>query len=404
MSNYAKKFSLNKATVAIHCATELLLLIRYLLSLLCYTYSVFYLQGLNHGQITGRTWLVRASFDVENLREDFRLFSALPTVRFILDRGGRVILLSHRGRPKEPTRSLSLNIILPFLTRHLGIRPVFFSDFDFANIRHILRASSHRLFLLENLRFSPGEEANDPTFAKNLASLGDGYVNDDFAASHRVHASIATMPKFLSSYCGLQLAAEIKALGGLLQKPQRPFVVLLGGAKVPEKLAFATAMLKFADSVLVGGVLANTLLAASGKDIKASTLDSNSLPLAKKIVAHPKLHLPIDFIWEEEKIRDIGPQTIPAFSEILSKAKTIIWNGAMGLFEDLRFAEGSIELAHLITGTESYSVVGGGETTALVQSLHLASRFDFVSTGGGAMLDFLSGRKLPGIEILNQSR
>ncbi len=352
----------------------------------------------------GRAWLVRSSFDVQDSSEDFRLFSALPTIRFILDRGGRVVLLAHRGRPKQPVNSLSLKIILPFLGRHLGIRPAFFSDFDFPNIRHLLRASSHRLFLLENLRFSAGEERNDPTFAKNLATLGDGYVNDDFAASHRAHASIATLPKLLPSYCGLQLAAEIKALGSILQKPKRPLLVLLGGAKVPEKLAFAEAMLKLADAVLVGGVLGNTLLAALGREVKASPLDLDLLPAAKKIASNPKLILPTDFIWDEEKIRDIGPRSVKAFGEILSQAKTVVWNGAMGIFEDPRFAEGSIALARAIANSDSYSIVGGGETTALVRSLKLDSSFDLVSTGGGAMLEFLAGKKLPGIEILNQSR
>ncbi len=346
-------------------------------------------------------YLVRSSFDVENLNEDFRLIKALQTLNFILRRNGRVIILAHRGRPKGKDLKLSLRPLIPFLEKNLRKKVTFFSDFDFKQIARVIQHSSESVFLLENLRFLSEEEENNDLLAKELAGLGEVYINDDFAASHRKHTSLYALPKLLPRYAGLQLEDEIIHLSKILNSAEHPLLVIVGGAKVPEKMDFLWLISKTADTLIAGGVVANTLLYARGDDIGASLYESDALPLANKLIQLDKLVLPVDFVMEDDKIKDIGDKSSEIFVAKISHARTIIWNGVMGLFEDKRFAYGSEAVLRAIAASSAFSVVGGGETTCLVRNMKLEDKISFLSTGGGAMLEFLGGKKLPGLEALN---
>jgi phosphoglycerate kinase len=269
--------------------------------------------------------------------------------------------------------------------------------------REISTAKSKSIFMLENLRFMPGEAANNPDFAGNLASLGDYYVNDAFAVAHRDNASVTAITKFLPSYAGFGLEAEITNLGKVMKKAKRPLVVILGGAKIDDKLGVIKFFRAKANWFLIGGALANTLLFLKGVKMGKSIYEKNASRDIERLLHYKNILLPEDFRTDDTAILDIGPKTERAFEEKIKSARTIIWNGPLGVIERDAFAHGTTAIAKALgTNTKAFSVVGGGETVTALKKFGVDSEASFISTGGGAMLDFLAGKKLPGIEALNK--
>lgn len=315
--------------------------------------------------------IVRCDFDVPTedgkITEDIRIRHNLATLKFIRERAGKLLLISHLGRPKGPDPRLSLHTVLPLLEELLGEKVVFQEDLQ--------KQPQGEIVLLENLRFWPEEEANEPVFAAKIASLGDAYVQECFSAAHRTHASIVGVAKLLPNYLGLNLAKEIDELNKVLKSSDHPITALIGGAKIETKLPAITNLAKVTDQVLVGGKLMF--------EVKDTTLPANVL-VAKDAIEG----------------KDIGPETIKVFGEIIAKSKLVVWNGPMGLFEEERYAFGTKGVAQAVAESPAYSVVGGGDTISALDALGLLEEIDFVSMGGGAMLDFLAGKRLPGLEIL----
>jgi len=335
--------------------------------------------------------------------DNFRLQAIFPTIRHLLKNDICVVLLSHRGRPhgKDPEQSLK-PFVAP-LSKHLKTPVEFIGDFEFPKIVRHVRDSSQRVFLMENLRFLPGEEKNDLILAKKLASIGDFYVNDAFAVSHRANASVMAITKYIPSYAGLLMEREVTELGRVMKKQTHPFLLIIGGAKISDKLNVALKIKKKADHLLMGGGAANTFFAAERFPLGKSLVDWNSIPLVKKIGRGGRVVLPIDAVLVREQILDIGPRSAELFASYIAKARTIIWAGPLGYFAIKGCENGtrSIWLA-VLKNRKARTVVGGGETTAglkLVKNVSIPPNI-FVSTGGGAMLEFLAGKKLPGVEAL----
>ncbi|MFA6354499.1 MAG: phosphoglycerate kinase [Candidatus Paceibacterota bacterium] len=367
-----------------------------------------YLSKTDKNKLKG-TAVVRLDFNTE---DDWRMKAALPTLKFLIKAGVKVLILSHRGRPQEGGKSqianrkandkLSLRKDVGILGRLLKKKIGFISGFDFKEIRETLKkASEGSVFLLENLRFLPGEEKNSKKLAKDLAKLGNFYVNDAFAVSHRANASMAAITKFLPSYAGLGLEEELKHLAKVVNNPIRPLVLLVGGGKAKDKVEVLKNLEKKADALILGGAVANTILFLQGRDIGDSVVDRKDNKIFMPIINFKNLILPVDFKYSGKKILDIGPQTIRVFSDAIKGAGTVVWNGPLGLIEDNRFREGSLAMARAITkNRKCFSLVGGGETVMFLKKYKLDKKFSFVSTGGGAMLDFFAGKKLPGLIAL----
>lgn len=349
------------------------------------------------------TALLRLDFNTE---DEWRMRASLSTIKFLLSRGVTVVVLSHRGRPRGLDPKLSLKKDAKVLERLSGKKVRFIAHFRFAEIKRLLaREGAGRLFLLENLRFLKGEEKNDKKLARELASLGDFYVNDAFAVSHRADASTAAITSFLKSYAGLELENELKHLSHIMGRPRRPLVMIFGGGKANTKLPIIRYFEKRADLFVVGGVLSNTILKAWGIGIGKSLADPDPDPSIHRIIEYKNLILPVDYRIKDEMLLDIGPKTVARVGKEVRKARTIIWNGPFGLIEDPRFRKGTLGIARAIAANrKAFSVVGGGETVMLLKKYGLDKKFSFVSTGGGAMLDFLAGKKLPGIEALRKSK
>jgi len=338
---------------------------------------------------------------------DFRRMDAsLPTIKFLLDRQAKVILISHLGRPQgKVVEGLKLKQIASALARRLGVR----QEVDLIQLDSFSAYKiSPALYLLENIRFYPQEEKNDFRFARSLANLGELFVNDAFSCSHRAHASISAITRFLPSCAGLALQKEVRMLSQISRHPRKPLVCLLGGAKVQDKIQILTA-LKKADWFLLGGVLANTFLFALGEEVADSKVAQEEVEKAQEIYRQlkEKIVLPQKpvFGWLEGKraILDISKEDVQHFASYIQKAQTIFWNGTFGLAEDKRYQKGSLAIAHQVIRSKALSVVGGGDTVALLDRVGLASRFGFVSLGGGAMLDFLTNQPMPGLQSLNSS-
>ncbi|OGG92897.1 phosphoglycerate kinase [Candidatus Kaiserbacteria bacterium RIFOXYD1_FULL_47_14] len=343
--------------------------------------------------------LVRATLNVPTkngeVTNDYRLRRALPTIRFLSERGAKVILISHIGEKGTET-------LAPIATR-LGklISGVsFFRETVGAGARSAIRElAPGQILVLENLRRNAGEQTNDRAFARELAALGDIFVQDSFDTCHRVHASIVGVPEILPSYAGFLLEDEVRELSYALT-PKHPSLAVIGGMKFSTKEAVLTRLLAIYDKVFIGGALANSFLKASGKEVGkslVSTTDENTL---KKFIANPKLVLPIDSVVKNESIFDHGLGTMALLADLAQKAKTILWNGPLGKYED-GFRGATNAFARATADSGAHSIVGGGDTVASIEGLGLLSRFSFVSTGGGAMLDFLARGTLPGIEALN---
>jgi phosphoglycerate kinase len=377
--------------------------------------------------VKGKRVLVRVDFNVplENgeVADDTRIRAALPTIQYLLEQGAAVILMSHLGRPKGKVQDeLRLDPVARRLSQLLG-RDV--GKLDDCVGPETLRAAKSlepgQVLLLENLRFHPEEEENDPDFARQLASLADVYVNDAFGTAHRAHASTAGVTAHLPAVAGLLLERELEVLGTVLAHPARPFVAILGGAKVSSKIGVIRSLLTKVDLLLVGGGMANTFLKAQGHEVGESLAEDDRLMMAREILeqAGEKLVLPVDVVVADAfaedanvqtvgvdqvpagwRILDIGPRTVSLFDEKLASAATVVWNGPMGVFEFPRFAAGTIALASTLAGTAATTIVGGGDSIAALRRAGLADKMTHVSTGGGASLEFLEGKTLPGVAAL----
>ena len=385
--------------------------------------------------VSGKKVLVRVDFNVPqddtgHITDDNRMQAALPTIRYLLEQEAAVILMSHLGRPKgEVNLKYSLKTVADHLAELLG-QPVAFAADCVGEIAETAAASleAGQVLLLENLRFHKEEEKNDLAFAEKLAALADVYVNDGFGVSHRAHASVEGITHFLPSAAGFLLEQEIRFIGGAVNHPQHPFVAIIGGAKVSDKIGVITNLLGKVDKLLIGGGMANTFLAAQGIPMGKSLVEEEKLEEAKRILAeaaanHVTFLLPVDLVMAKEfkadsayeiqaldeldqdsMALDIGPATRQLYKDALKNAKLIVWNGPMGVFEMDAFCKGTEAVAEAVAASGAVSIVGGGDSVAAVKKIRLGDKISHISTGGGASLEYLEGKLLPGVEALDQVR
>ena len=381
--------------------------------------------------VKGKKVLVRCDFNVpldENLQitDNRRVVGALDTIRYLVDQGAKVILCSHLGRPKgEVKKEFSLAPVQKELEKLLG-KEVKLADDIVGESAKTLTAQMNPgdIVLLENVRFDAREEKNDPEFAKELASLAEIYVNDAFGTAHRAHASTAGVADYLPAVSGFLIEKELKFLGEALNNPQRPFIAILGGKKVSDKIGVIQNLLEKVDTLIIGGAMANTFLKAEGYGIGNSIFEEDKLDLAKELMQKAKdknvrMMLPVDVkigkefdkdteskvvkvteVPEDWQIYDIGVETIEMYKGVLDSAKTVMWNGPLGLFEFDQFAIGTKEIAGKLAQLDAVTVIGGGDSAAAVEKMNLADKMTHISTGGGASLEYLEGKVLPGIDCL----
>ena len=389
-------------------------------------------KSIRNLELEGRSLFLRVDFNVlldeGRVSDDTRIRSSLPTLELALERGARVILASHLGRPKgQQSEALSLRPVAAHLASLLD-RPVEFVEQSVGPRVKAAVASlgKGQILLLENLRFHPGETANDRGFAQGLADLAEEYANDAFGTAHRAHASTVGVPSILGKgAAGLLLERELKYLSQVISSPEQPALAIFGGAKISDKIAVMQYFLAFAQTLLVGGGMAFTFLKALGKEVGRSLVEENGLILAEDLVAQAaasglQVKLPVDVVAAPRcepgaDVRvvsvdaipanwmglDIGPQTRKAFAEEIGRSKTVIWNGPMGVFEIEEFSGGTIEIARALASSDTVSIVGGGDSVAAVRKAGVAGDITHISTGGGASLEFLAGRALPGVEVLS---
>lgn len=382
----------------------------------------------------GKKVLVRCDFNVPmdealNITDDIRIKSSLPTIEYLLDKGAKIILMSHLGRPKgQASEKYSLKPVAKRLGELLA-KDVEFLDDDKVVSQSVLdrvnEMKSGDIVLLQNTRFRPEEEKNIEEFSKELASLGDIYVNDAFGTCHRAHSSNVGVSTYLPSALGLLVEKEVDVMGGTLENPERPFVAILGGAKVSDKIGVIENLLNKADTIIVGGGMAYTFLKAEGYGIGNSLLEEDKIDLARDLIKKAeekgvKLLLPIDIVTAREfkndtdiKVvdidgipqdmmgLDIGPKSINIFKAEIEKAKTVVWNGPMGVFEMENFANGTNEVAKALANSKGTTIVGGGDSAAAIEKAGYANKVSHISTGGGASLELLEGKILPGIEAIS---
>lgn len=378
--------------------------------------------------VAGKRVLVRADLNVPlddgQVGDDTRIRESLPTIEYLIGKGAKVIVCSHLGRPKGVDPALSLAPVAGRMSNLLGREVLFAEDCVGPVATAAVEAMNGHVLLLENLRFHPEEEKNDPAFAAQLASLADVFVNDAFGAAHRAHASTEGVTHYLPAVAGFLMEKEVRYLSALVANPPKPFAAVVGGAKVSTKIPAIEHLLPKIDMLLVGGGMANTFLKATGVDVQMSLVEDEQVAAAKEILARAKaagieVHLPVDvlaaskFAEDAEALErpvnqiprgymvlDIGPQTVKEYAAALGRAKAVVWNGPMGVFEMEKFSHGSFDLARAIANLDATTVVGGGETAAVVAQAGLQDRFTHVSTGGGASLEMLEGRELPGVAAL----
>ena len=379
--------------------------------------------------VAGKKVLVRVDFNVPIkdgvINDATRIESALPTIQYLLDQGAAVILMSHLGRPKgERNLAFTLAPVAERLSALLG-RPVTFAPDCIGGEAQALAKALQpgQVMLLENLRFYKEEEKNDPAFAKELASMADLYVNDAFGTAHRAHASTVGVTAYLPAVGGFLIEKEIKSLGRAIENPARPYVAIIGGAKISDKILVIENLLKKVDKLLIGGGMANTFLAAKGYDLQASLVEADKVEWAAEFLhteAAKKIVLPVDvvaaaaFAPDAEHVTvdadsvpagwqalDVGPKTRAMFAAAVKDAATIVWNGPLGVFEMNAFAQGTMEMAQAVADSPAFSIIGGGDSVSAVHKAGLAEQVSHISTGGGASLEFLEGKILPGVDALN---
>jgi phosphoglycerate kinase len=388
------------------------------------------LRTVEAADVRGRRVLVRNDFNVPlddgRVTDDLRIRAAVPTLRWLVEHGGRVISCSHLGRPKgKRDERYSLAPVVPVLAAHLGREVRFVADVVGESAQAAARElTDGEVMLLQNLRFEPGETDNDPEFADRLAALAELYVDDAFGAAHRAHASVVGVAERLPAYAGYLLATEVRVLSRLLENPDRPFVAVLGGSKVSDKLAVLDNLLGRVDSLVIGGGMCFTFLAAQGLEVGDSLFEKDQVDAVRQLAARAeregkRLLLPTDVVVADDFAEDantrtvpvdgiepgwrgldIGPETAAAFAAEIARARTVFWNGPMGVFEWEPFAAGTRRVAEAVATGNAYTVVGGGDSAAAVAQLGLADRIDHLSTGGGASLELLEGKTLPGVAVI----
>ena len=377
--------------------------------------------------VSGKKVLVRCDFNVPQkdgaITDDRRIVSALPTIEYLLSKGAAVTLCSHLGRPKgEVNMKYTLAPVAERLSELLGFKVELASDVIGESAEKVRAACPFgKAVLIENVRFDPREEKNDPEFARALAKGADIFVNDAFGAAHRAHASTEGVSHYLPSYCGFLMEKEITVLGGALSAPERPFTAILGGAKISDKLALVENLLSKCDNILIVGGMSYTFRKALGGSIGASICDDEKIPALKDLIskAGGKIMLPLDDVAADKFENDaktvtckageipdgymgmdIGPETVKAFSEIIKKSKTVFWNGPCGVFEMSNFAKGTFAIAEALATSGAKTIIGGGDSASAVERSGLADKIYHISTGGGASLEFLEGKSLPGVVCL----
>ncbi len=381
--------------------------------------------------LKGKRVLVRVDFNVpldkeRNITDDNRIRASLPTINYLIDKGARVILMSHLGRPKgEPNPQFSLDVVAKRLGQLLDKDVAFLPDCIGEEVKEkVSTLKDGEVVLLENLRFHKEEKENDEGFAKELASLGELYVNDAFAASHRKHASVVGVAKFLPAYAGFLVAKEIDVLSSLLEDPKTPFMAILGGAKVSDKIGVIKNLMNKVSSILIGGGMSYTFLKSQGYEIGDSLLEEDKIETAREILKDAerrgiKILLPLDIVVADRFAEDanakvvdaknipsgwmgmdIGPKTIELFQNELKNAKTVFWNGPLGVFEMEKFSNGTNSIAKFLGELDAITVIGGGDSASAVRKAGVSDRMTHISTGGGASLEFLEKGTLPGIEVL----
>jgi phosphoglycerate kinase len=382
--------------------------------------------------ITHKTILLRVDFNVSlnpnhSIADDARIKQSLPTIEYLLKHNNKLILIAHLGEPEKRNPNDSLKPITKRLQEYLPHNKIVLVDDFLAHPEQITKQTPNEIILLENIRFYPGEQTNDPEFAKQLASLGEVYVNDAFSVSHRKSASVVGLPELLPSYGGLLLKKEITVLDNIMKHPKKPFVAIIGGKKISTKIKFISKLTATADYVLIGGGLANTFIAAQGFSMGKSLISKEDIGFAKQLLTHAKrentqLLLPSDVvvgkslesttsevkktdaIGKDEEALDIGPETQAAFGKVVDEAHTIVWNGPVGYMENQEFNRGTDFLYYSITNnTHATSVVGGGDTLSAISKKEYLDKITHISTGGGAMLEFIENGTLPGIEALKKA-
>ncbi|MCA9834723.1 MAG: phosphoglycerate kinase [Thermomicrobiales bacterium] len=386
-------------------------------------------RSMTSADVRGKRVLCRVDFNVpldgDRITDDTRIRAALPTINWLREHGAKVILCSHAGRPKgQVIESMRLRPAGERLAELLGAPVVIVPEVT-GDVPKAAIAQMHDgdVLLLENLRFDPREEKNAPTMAMELAELADIYVNDAFGAAHRAHTSTAGVATFLPAYLGLLMQKEVDSLSKLLDHPERPFAAIIGGAKVSDKIEILSNLVDKVDHLLIGGGMANTFLLAKGKSVGKSLVEADKVNLAYQVIAEAEaagvaLHIPtdvivsndinaehgdvvsIDAIPDDQAIFDIGPETARSYAEVVIGMKTVLWNGPMGVAENPAFAGGTRTVAEAVGAADGFTVIGGGDSVAAVENLGLADKIDHISTGGGASLELLEGKELPGIAAI----
>ncbi|ELK43875.1 phosphoglycerate kinase [Brevibacillus agri] len=381
-------------------------------------------------ELAGKRVFCRVDFNVPmqdgKITDDTRIRAAVPTIRFLMEKGAKVILASHFGRPKgQVVEEMRLTPVASHLSSLLDKEVRKLDDSIGADVEAAVgRMENGDVILLENVRFHAGEEKNDPELAKSFAALADLFVNDAFGAAHRAHASTAGIAQYIPAVAGLLMEKEIRFLGGALSKPERPFTAIVGGAKVKDKIAVIENLLTKVDHLIIGGGMANTFLKAQGYGIGASLCEDDKLDLARSLMEQAKergveLLMPVDVVVAdrfaadaEKKVvsidaipdgwmaLDIGPKTVEQYRSVIVESKTVVWNGPMGVFEMDAFAEGTIGVAKAMEACAGTTIIGGGDSVAAVEKAGVAEQMTHISTGGGASLEFMEGKELPGVAVL----